>query len=291
MWSLTLPRGRSLNLGTQPVVMGVLNLTPDSFSDGGQWRDAERAVERGLRMLDQGAGLIDLGAESTRPGGGVYGDGARTISTAEELDRLMPVLQRLRLATEAPISIDTRKGEVARQALAAGADLINDVGGLRDRDLVAAVVAAGCPVIIMHSRGKLASMQRGIAFREVVEEVYDELQETLTSTVRAGLAMEQAILDPGIGFGKTAANNLALLRGNERLKELGRPILIGASRKSFIAEVSTSGPAERLGGSLAAVAWAAQLGVSVVRVHDVFETMQFLKVWNAINLAGKVTAS
>ncbi len=284
-WTFPLPRGRTLDLDRRPRVMGVLNITPDSFSDGGRWLEPERAVEHALRMAAEGADLLDLGAESTRPGGGVYGDGAPDVSAAEELDRLLPVLESLRREIDLPISIDTRKGAVARPALEAGGDLINDVGGLADLELVAAVADADCPVVAMHSRGELRSMQRGIRFDDVSGEVTHELSQSGRRAAEAGVSEDQLIYDPGIGFGKTVGQNLALLRELDGLRALKRPILLGASRKSFISAVREAPPHERLGGSLAAAAWAAQLGVSILRVHDVAETAQFLSVWNAIDSA------
>jgi dihydropteroate synthase len=287
-WTLRLPRGRALALGRRPRVMGVLNLTPDSFSDGGLWTDPPRAVDHALRMLAEGADLLDLGAESTRPGGGVYGAGAAAVPAEEEIRRLLPVLEAVRQATDAPLSVDTRKGEVARQALAAGADLINDVSALADPELGRAVAEAGCPVVLMHSRGELATMQKDIRFRDVLGEVRSELAQALGCAVALGVDPGQVVLDPGIGFGKTAEQNLTLIRRLGELADLGRPLLVGASRKSFLAKaVEKSGrpapaPADRLPGSLAAVAWAAQQGAAVVRVHDVPETVQLLAVWQAL---------
>jgi dihydropteroate synthase len=287
-WTLRLPRGRFLALGERPLVMGVLNLTPDSFSDGGLWTNPEQAVEGGLRMLAEGADLLDLGAESTRPGGGVYGTGAATVPPDEEAARLLPVLAALRRETGAPLSVDTRKGEVARQALAAGADLINDVSALSDPELGRAVATAGCPLVLMHSRGELATMQRGIQFRDLLGEVRGELTAAVERARALGVGEEQIILDPGIGFGKTAEQNLALLGRLDELALLGRPLLVGASRKSFLGRViEKSGgpappPAARLAGSLAAVAWAAGRGAALLRVHDVAETAQFLTVWRSI---------
>ncbi len=184
-----------------------------------------------------------------------------------------------------PLSVDTRKGPVARQALAAGADLVNDVGGLDDPELCRAVADAGCPVVAMHSRGELATMQRGIRFDDVTGEVSDELNRASEQARAAGVRRRQLIYDPGIGFGKTARHNLTLLARLDRLHALGRPILVGASRKSFIAAVREAPPEERLGGSLAAAAWAARHGASILRVHDVAATRQFLDVWNAIDSA------
>lgn len=284
-WTLRLPRGRTLELGGRRArVMGILNLTPDSFSDGGLWDEPSRAVEHGLRMLAAGADLIDLGAESTRPGGGVYGEGAATVSPEEEAARLLPVLEALRQATDAPLSVDTRKGEVARQVLAAGADLINDVGALADPLLGRAVAAAGCPLVLMHSRGELGTMQRGIHFEDLLGEVRAELAAAVQRAVAAGVDETQLVLDPGIGFGKTAEQNLALLGRLDELASLGRPLLVGASRKSFISRDMP--PVRRLGGSLAAVAWAAAQGAAIVRVHDVAETAQFLDVWHAVARQG-----
>lgn len=288
-WTLRLPRGRDLRLDGRPRVMGILNLTPDSFSDGGLWNDPGRAVDRALRMLEEGADLLDLGAESTRPGGGVYGAGADEVPPAEEIARLLPVLEAVRRATDAPLSVDTRKGEVAEAALAAGADLINDVSALADPRLAAAAAAAGCPVILMHSRGEIATMQRGIHFADLLGEVRAELSQALDRAAGAGIDPEQVVLDPGIGFGKTWEQNLALVGRLDELSALGRPLLLGASRKSFIAKtVESAGkpappPAGRLPGSLAAAAWGASGSAAILRVHDVAETAQFLAVWRAIS--------
>jgi dihydropteroate synthase len=293
-WTLRLPRNRSLELGgrrRRPRIMGILNLTPDSFSDGGLWLEPARAAEQGLRLLAEGADLLDLGAESTRPGGGVYGGGARTVPAEEESARLLPVLAALRAATDAPLSVDTRKGEVARQALAAGADLINDVTALSDPRLGEAVAAAGCPLVLMHSRGELATMQRGIHFDDLLGEVAAELAAAARRAVSLGVDEAQLVLDPGIGFGKTWEQNLELIRRLDELRALGRPLLLGASRKSFLARAASTPlrpgapeapPDRRLGGSLAAVAWAARQGATMVRVHDVAETAQFLDVWYAV---------
>ncbi len=266
--------------------MGVLNVTPDSFSDGGLYFEADRAVEHGLALLEEGADLLDLGAESTRPGGGVYGAGADEVSAGEEIRRLLPVLTGLRRQTDAVLAVDTRKGEVAREALQAGADLVNDVGALGDPLLAEVVAEAGCPVVLMHSRGELRTMQRGICFDDVADEVTAELRALDERARAAGVAASQIVLDPGIGFGKTAEQSLLLIAGLGRLRELGRPLLLGASRKSFIRHADPGAPpGERLGGSLAAVAAAAE-AASIVRVHDVRQTVQFLRVLSAIHLAG-----
>jgi dihydropteroate synthase len=271
--------------------MGVLNLTPDSFSDGGLWLEPPRAVDHALCLLEEGADLLDLGAESTRPGGGVYGAGAASVRAEEEAARLLPVLEAVRRATNAPISVDTRKGEVARRALDAGADLINDVSALGDAGdagLGRAVAEAGCPLVLMHSRGELGTMQRNIRFADLLGEVRGELAAAMARAAACGIDEGQLILDPGIGFGKTAEQNLTLLGRLDELAPLGRPLLVGASRKSFIGRIVEAagrpmpGPQERLPGSLAALAWAAAQGSAIVRVHDVAETVQFLAVWRAI---------
>jgi dihydropteroate synthase len=280
--------------------MGILNLTPDSFSDGGLWTDLPRAVDHALRMLDDGADLLDLGAESTRPGGGVYGAGAGTVPADEEIARLIPILEAVRRATEAPLSVDTRKGEVAEAALAAGADLINDVSALADPRLARAVSSigdggdGGCPVVLMHSRGEISSMQTGIHFEDVVGEVRTELAAALDRAAAAGIDESQVILDPGIGFGKTWEQNLTLVARLGELAALGRPVLLGASRKSFLGKaVERRGrpmppPDRRLAASLAVAGWsfrtpALPAMAAILRVHDVAETVQFLDVWEALS--------
>lgn len=268
-------------------MMGVLNLTPDSFSDGGLWLEPEKAVERGLEMVGSGADLLDLGAESTRPGGGVYGGGAAHVPVDEELRRLLPVLERLRDEVEVPISVDTRKAEVASRALAGGADLVNDISALTDPEVARAVAEAGCPVVLMHSRGELAQMQREIRFDDLLAEVVGELDSAVDRAVRAGVSRQQIFVDPGIGFGKTPRQNLLLLRHLDALDDLGCPVLVGASRKSFIGQLTGAPADDRLGGSLAAVGWAAAHHAAVVRVHDVAATRQFLDVWEAIDRANE----
>jgi len=255
--TFSLARGGVLHWQARPLIMGVLNITPDSFSDGGQWMNPDAAVQRARQMVAQGADMLDLGAESTRPGGGVYGSGAEFVPAQEELRRLLPVLESLRDQVSVPISVDTRKGSVARAALGAGADLINDISALSDPTLAAAVAEAGCPVVLMHSRGVLASMQEDITFDDVVAEVIRELESDVERALEFGIRRRCVLIDPGIGFGKTASQNLELLRHLDDLAVLDLPVLVGASRKSFIADVVPSGAPDRLAGSLAAVAWAA----------------------------------
>ncbi|MDY7094913.1 MAG: dihydropteroate synthase [Acidobacteriota bacterium] len=287
--SLDLPGGRRLSLGRRPRVMGIVNITPDSFSDGGLWLAPERAVAHGLELLEQGADLLDLGAESTRPGGGVYGDGASEVPAQEEMDRLLPVLEALRRETDAPLSVDTRKGAVARAALNAGADLINDISLLSDDDLARAAGAADCPLVLMHSRGEISEMQKTISFRDLLREVTAELSDAVERAGTLGVRREQIVVDPGIGFGKTYRQNLELIRhAGHFQRELGLPVLLGASRKSFIGHFiapqaeTPPPPARRLAGSLATVAWASRTGAAMVRVHDVGETVDFQRVWHAL---------
>jgi dihydropteroate synthase len=262
--------------------MGVINVTPDSFSDGGRFLTPERALDHAREQLAAGAELLDLGAESTRPGGGVYGAGASEVPAASEIERLRPVLTRLRELTDLPISVDTRKSVVARWALSEGADLINDVSALGDPEMADVVREAGCPVVLMHSRGELGTMQVDPGYADVVEEVRRELADAMNRALLAGIDRESILLDPGLGFAKRAAHNLALLRHLDRLAELDRPLMVGASRKSFIGHLSGEPPDRRLPGSLAAVAWAASHQAAILRVHDVAETAQFLRVWTAV---------
>ena len=262
--------------------MGVLNLTPDSFSDGGQLGTVEAALERARDMERDGADLLDLGAESTRPGGGVYGDGAATVPSDEERERLLPTLERLRAATELPISVDTRKAAVAEAALTAGADLINDVSALGDPRMAGVVASAGCPLVLMHSRGELGAMQRDIAFEDLLSEIVEELSAAVERAVAAGIRRSSILVDPGIGFGKATDHNLSILRHVQRLRELGRPILVGASRKSFLGRVTGRDAGDRLASSLAAAAWSATHGVEILRVHDVRETVDLLRTLAAI---------
>jgi dihydropteroate synthase len=288
--ALVLPRGTRIELREaremRPLLVGVVNVTPDSFSDGGRYLAPESAVEHALALADEGAEVLDLGAESTRPGGGVYGEGARLVPAAEEIARLLPVVESLRARTALAISVDTRKAEVARAALAAGADLVNDVSALGDPAMAEVVAAAGCPVILMHSRGELATMQRGIHFADVVREVRDELAALARKAEQAGIERHRIVLDPGLGFGKRGEQNRELLRRLPEIVALGYPVLVGASRKSFLGELSGRAPADRLPESLAAAAVAARGGAALLRVHDVLATRRFLAGLRALEQAG-----
>ncbi len=260
--------------------MGVLNVTPDSFFDGGRFLDREAAVERALRLAEEGADLLDVGGESTRPG-------AQAVPADQELRRVLPVLERLAARGFAvPISIDTGKAEVARAALAAGAALVNDVGGLADPEMARAVADGGVPAVLMHRRGTPADMQSLASYRDLLAEVKAELAAALGRAAAAGVPPERTILDPGIGFAKTADQSLRLLSRLPELGALGRPLLVGPSRKSFIGHVTGAPAEERLPGTLAAVAAAVLGGATFVRVHDVAAARQAARVAAAIRDAG-----
>jgi dihydropteroate synthase len=259
-----------------PLVMGIVNVTPDSFSDGGVYFDRARAIEGALRMIADGAAVVDVGGESTRPG-------AVAVDAAAEMERVIPVIEAVRARTDAAISIDTRKAEVARAALDAGASLINDVSALRHDPAMRALVRdRGVPAILMHMRGEPRTMQETIHFGDVVEEVHQELAAFRAAALEEGVEESQILVDPGIGFGKTFDHNLALLARATRFKDLG-PVVIGASRKAFIGHLTGQpGGSPRMPGTLATVAAAADAGAALVRVHDVREAVDFLKVLGAI---------
>jgi dihydropteroate synthase len=254
-------------------VMGILNVTPDSFSDGGHFTDVSRAVEHGLAMERAGASIIDVGGESTRPG-------AEPVSARDELERVVPVIEGLRAAgLEATISIDTSKAEVAEAALDAGAELINDVSALRADGAMGPLVAArDVPCVLMHMRGEPRTMQRDPRYDDVVGEIRAFLQERLRAAIDAGIAEERIWLDPGIGFGKTVEHNLALLRDLPRLTELGRPIVIGTSRKSFLGKLTGRDFAGLAAATVATSVLAYERGARVFRVHDVAPTRDALLV-------------
>jgi dihydropteroate synthase len=261
------------------VVMGIVNVTPDSFYDGGQRFDTGRAVDDAVEMIDFGAEILDIGGESTRPG-------AQAISLDEELRRVLPVIRELRTRCSVPISIDTYKEAVARAALDSGADIVNDISALRFDPAMAALIAReGVPLILMHMQGVPRTMQREPRYQDVVGEVRDFLAERVRAANQAGIVQEEIIIDPGIGFGKTLAHNLALLKNLQSLISLGQPLLIGVSRKAFIGKIlNAAGPEERLEGSVAAGVAAALSGANILRVHDVSETVRAVRVADAIRL-------
>jgi len=267
--------GRALKLD-RPRVMGIVNVTPDSFSDGGAHDTLEAAVAHGLRLAAEGADLLDIGGESTRPG-------AAEVSVEEELRRTVPVIERLARETALPLSIDTSKPEVMRAAVAAGAGLVNDVYGLRREGALDAAAALGVPVVLMHMQGEPRSMQHEPRYDDVVAEVHRFLAERIFAAEMAGIAKKRIVVDPGFGFGKTLQHNLTLLAGLERFGELGVPVLAGLSRKRSIGELTgREAPEQRVHGSVAAHLIAAQRGARLLRVHDVAATVDALKVWEAV---------
>jgi dihydropteroate synthase len=267
--------GRVLVLD-RPRVMGIVNVTPDSFSDGGKHASVEAAVAHALRLAEEGADILDIGGESTRPG-------AAEVSIDEELARVIPVIERLAKDTSLPISIDTSKPEVMCAAVAAGAGMINDVYGLRRDGALDAAAALGVPVVLMHMQGEPRSMQQAPEYDDVVAEVHRFLAERIFSAEMAGIAKKKIVVDPGFGFGKTTAHNLALLAGLERFVDLGVPVLAGLSRKRSIGELTGREDAQaRVHGSVAAHLIAAQRGATILRVHDVAATVDAIKVWAAV---------
>ena len=269
-------RGKMLELWRYTHIMGVLNLTPDSFSDGGLYVDTDVAVEHALQMEDAGADIIDIGGESTRPG-------AEQTSLDEELGRVMPVIERLILQLHVPISIDTYKSEVARRALEAGVHMVNDISGLRfDSQMAQTAAEFNVPVAVMHIKGQPKNMQMNPTYTDLMGEIYDYLQESKELAIRANIPDSQIVIDPGIGFGKRLEDNYEILRRLGELRGLGCPILIGPSRKSFIGNVLNLPPDERLEGTSAAVACAISNGADIVRVHDVKEMQRVVKITDLI---------
>lgn len=258
-------------------LMGIVNVTPDSFSDGGQFATTMAAIDHGLRLLDEGADILDVGGESTRPG-------SETVPLDIELKRVLPVIEGLAQRTKVPISIDTRKPQVMAQAAMAGARIINDVSALTYApDAAETAARTGLPVILMHAQGDPKTMQQKPVYGDVVADVTAFLQARMGAAIAAGVPREQIVLDPGIGFGKTVAHNVMLLQNIDALHRLGAAVLIGASRKSFIGHLTgASTAADRLPGSLAVALWARQNHVGMLRVHDVAETRQALTVWDAL---------
>ena len=267
--------GRILKLD-RAQVMGIVNVTPDSFSDGGAHDTLEAAVAHGLRLAEEGADILDIGGESTRPG-------AEEVSLEEELRRVIPVIERLAKETALPISIDTSKPEVMRAAVQAGAGMINDVFALRRDGALEAAASLGVPVVLMHMQGEPRSMQAAPQYDDVVGEVHRFLAERIFAAEMAGIARKHIVVDPGFGFGKDTAHNLQLLAQLDRFVELGVPVLAGLSRKRSIGQLTGRDIAsERVSGSVAAHLIAVQRGARLVRVHDVAATVDALKVWTAV---------
>lgn len=265
---------------TTPRVMGVLNLTPDSFFDGGRWVSVASAVARAIEMVAQGADFIDVGGESTRPG-------AAPVSEQEELDRVIPVIERLRGETASAISIDSSKPGVMRAAIKAGASMINDVNALMAEGAVEVARSSGAGICLMHKQGEPRTMQRDPDYTNVVREVGDYLADRTSACIAAGIHPECIVLDPGLGFGKRLEHNLQLLAGLETIFDLGYPLLIGVSRKSMLGNVSGAHVDRRMPAGLAAAAIAVMKGAAIVRTHDVWETLDAVKMAHAIRRAGE----
>ncbi len=273
--ALTLPQG-ALSFEAAPLLMGILNVTPDSFSDGGHWADPERAIAQGLRLVSEGAALLDIGGESTRPG-------AAPVDAEEEKRRVLPVLRGLARQTAVPLAVDTRKAAVAGYALAAGASIVNDVSALGDPAMAPLVAQGGAALVLMHMQGEPATMQANPQYADAVDEIYRWLEARLAVARAAGIGESRLVADPGIGFGKRLEDNTALLRRLEEFHSLGVPLLVGASRKSFLGRLMDEpDPQQRLEGSLAAAARAAQAGAQILRVHDVAATRRFLAAWGPL---------
>lgn len=273
-------RDRVLELGDRPRIMGILNVTPDSFSDGGRFLNREAAVRHGLAMAAEGADLLDVGGESTRPG-------SEGVTPEVERERVVPVIRELSRQTDLPISVDTTKASVAREAVAAGARIVNDTSALGDDpEMAAAVAESGCAVVLMHRRGIPRTMQDAPRYESLFGELLSELSERVEAAVAAGIPRERILVDPGIGFGKRPSDNLALHRHLADLKVLGRPLVVGPSRKSFLGRITGRPETERGYATAAAVAIAAWQGAHVLRVHDVREMADAVRVAHGI-LAGE----
>jgi dihydropteroate synthase len=256
--------------------MGILNVTPDSFSDGGQWATVDAAVERGLELVAEGADILDVGGESTRPG-------SDPVPADEELRRVIPVIERLSKRTAIALSVDTSKAEVAQRALEAGAAIVNDISGLGgDPDMAGVCAASDCGIVLMHMQGTPQTMQRDPQYEDVVREVRDYLARRLEDLAGRGIAPERIVLDPGVGFGKTAAHNLELLQNVAEFHALGRPVLIGHSRKKFLQKVLGRPVEERLAGTIGVAIAVAALGAEILRVHDVQAVRDALVAWQAV---------
>jgi dihydropteroate synthase len=271
-------RHRSYDLSQRTLIMGVLNVTPDSFSDGGQFFGREEAVEQGLRLAEAGADILDIGGESTRPG-------SKTLAEDEEAQRVIPVIQDLRKKSDIPISIDTRKAGVAERALAAGAEMINDISALRFDERMAELVAKSqVPVVLMHMRGDPATMQSDTHYDDLVEELFEFFRERIAFAESKGIHPDRIILDPGIGFGKSLEeqHNLVLLKNLRQFRVFGKTLLIGPSRKAFIGKIQGLAPQDREEGTMASVAVAIMHGANMVRVHEVERTRRVVQVVDAI---------
>lgn len=275
-YSLLLRDGREIGLGDRTITVGVLNITPDSFSDGGEHFDTDRAVERAIRMESDGADIIEVGGESTRPG-------SDRISLEDELARVIPVLEGLKGRLTAPIAVDTYKSQVARAAVEMGASIINDISALRFDPSIADVAAeTGSLLVLMHMRGDPATMQKVEPSQDILADIENDLSEAIRVAERRGVRREQILIDPGIGFGKTMEQNLAILNHLERFADFDLPLMIGTSRKSFIGRITGRAADDRLFGTAASVAAAIIRGAHIIRVHDVREMAEVAQITDAI---------
>ncbi|MEK6732696.1 MAG: dihydropteroate synthase [Candidatus Omnitrophota bacterium] len=262
--------------GSRTYIMGILNVTPDSFSGDGIYQDADKAVETGERLVQEGADIIDIGGESTRPG-------AQSVTIEEEIKRVIPVIEKLSKKIKAPISIDTAKSEVARQALDSGASIVNDITGLEsDPEMVYIIREFNAKVVLMHIKGTPQTMQNSPEYGNLIKEIKEELRRIIDKAILNGIKKENIIIDPGIGFGKTLKHNLEILNRLSEFKELGMPVLVGPSRKSFIGKITGAEPDNRVFGTAGAVAIAIENGADIVRVHDVKEIKQAVMIADAI---------
>ncbi len=265
--------GKLLDLSC-PRVMGILNITPDSFSDGGRFLTLDDALHQAERMIDEGADLLDIGGESTRPG-------AQAVSLAEEMDRVLPVVERLVASFDTPVSVDTSKPDLMRAAIAAGAGMINDVSALQAPGAIAAVASGRVPVCLMHMQGEPRTMQAAPQYDDVVADIIEYLSNRIAACEAGGISRDRLLVDPGFGFGKTVEHNLQLLRGLEAFRTLGVPVLVGISRKSMLGAITGRPVEERMPASVAAALIAVERGARIVRVHDVAATVDAIAVWQA----------
>jgi len=273
-------RKRTLTLGKRTLLMGVLNVTPDSFSDGGLFYDKEKAISHGVKMVQEGADIIDIGGESTRPG-------SKPLELEEELRRVIPVIKSIAAEVDVPISIDTNKSLVAQKAIEAGAEIINDISGLKfDPSLAEVASREDVPLVLMHIRGTPETMQKNVHYDSLFSEILEYLNDSIHRAESAGVDPRQIIIDPGIGFGKTVEDNLFIIRNLFEFRVLGKPILLGTSRKNFIGKILNAGVGERLEGTLSSIAVGVLNGAHIIRSHDVPQAKKTIAVADAIRLAG-----
>jgi len=273
-------RKRTLTLGKRTLLMGVLNVTPDSFSDGGLFFDKEKAIAHGIRMVEEGADIIDIGGESTRPG-------SKPLELDEELRRVIPVIESLSKKVGVPISIDTYKSAVAQRAIEAGAEIINDISALNfDQSLAQVAAKENTPLVLMHIRGTPETMQKNVYYESLLSEILHSLKDSIRMAESAGVDPRQIVVDPGIGFGKTVEDNLFIIKNLYEFRILGKPILLGTSRKSFIGKILNAEAGDRLEGTLSSIAIGVLNGAHVIRSHDVLQTRKAIAVADAIRLAG-----